>query len=93
MVSPEDVRKVAQASKLLLTPEEEQRFARELSAILQAFSALDTTKTRSVEPAYQPVPLQPQLREDRIEASLPQEEALANTKNTEKGSFKGPKVV
>jgi len=93
MVTVEDVRKVARVARLGLTADEEKKFTKDFTDILQAFSSLNKAKTTSVAPAFHPIPLPSTLREDRIEASLTQEEALANSKNTEKGYFKGPKVV
>ena len=46
-----------------------------------------------VEPSFQPVELKNMTREDKVEDSLKQEEALANTKNKKDGYFKGPRAV
>lgn len=93
MVTVDDVRKVAKIARLGLTADEEKKFTTDFTDILQAFSSLNKAPTSGVAPAFQPLEAKNVLREDKIEASLSQEEALANSKNTEKGYFKGPKVV
>ncbi len=87
------VDKVAKVARLQLTESEKKKFERDMNDILKAFSTLDKAKTDGVEPAFQPIETKNALREDVIEESLSQEEALANSVHKENGFFKGPKVV
>jgi len=87
------VEKVAGIAKIHLTDAEKKKFEKDMKSILEAFGSLDKAKTDGVEPAFQPIPVKNVLREDVVEESLTQEEALSNTKHKENGYFKGPKVV
>ena len=46
-----------------------------------------------MKPTFQPVDVKNVMRQDVVEPSLSQKEALANAKQKEQGHFKGPKVV
>jgi aspartyl-tRNA(Asn)/glutamyl-tRNA(Gln) amidotransferase subunit C len=93
MAEKPDVKRVAQIARLKLSEQEVQKFSKDLESILDAFQDLERVDTKGVKPAFQPIETKNVLRKDRIEPSLTQEQALANTKNKEKGFFKGPKVA
>ena len=80
-------------ARINLTEQEVEKFVPQFKEILEAFSKLDEVDVKSVEPSFQPVELKNALREDKIESSLAQEQALKNSKNTKDGYFKGPKAV
>jgi aspartyl-tRNA(Asn)/glutamyl-tRNA(Gln) amidotransferase subunit C len=92
-ISRETVKKVAALARLKLTEHETDRFSRDLESILDAFRDLEKVDTKWIKPSFQPIETKNVLREDRIEGSLTQEEALANTQNKERGFFRGPKVA
>ncbi len=85
--------KVTSVAKLELTEKEKKKFDKDLKNILKAFSSLDKVDVSKVNPSFQPIEMKNVLREDEIEASLSQKEALSNTKHKEKGFFKGPRVI
>jgi aspartyl-tRNA(Asn)/glutamyl-tRNA(Gln) amidotransferase subunit C len=87
------VKKVAEVARLNLTEGELSRFSEDLNSILDAFKALGKVDTKDVKPTFQPVDIKNVTREDKVEPSISQAEALANTENKEEGHFKGPKVV
>ncbi len=87
------IERLAKLARVELTKEEEKEFEKDLESILSAFRDLEKVDTRGVKPTFQPVPVKNILREDRVEPSLTQEQVLANTKNKEKGFFKGPRVA
>jgi len=87
------IERLAKLARVELTEEEEAKFEKDLESILSAFKDMEKVDTRGVKPTFQPVPVKNVLREDKLEPSLTQEQALANTKNKEKGFFKGPKVA
>lgn len=93
MVSKDTIEKVAAIARLELTEEEKESFAKDLESILKAFSTLDKAKVKDTKPTFQPIEVKNVVREDKIEPSLSQEEALSNSPNKDKGFFKGPKVV
>jgi len=91
IINKETVEHVAKIARLNLTDAEIKKFQKDLNDILSAFKELD--KAGEAEPSFQPIPLKDVFRDDEIEQSLTRDEALANTKNKEKGSFKGPRAV
>ena len=92
-VDKELIRNVATLARLKLTPEEEKKFVEDFKEILNAFSVIDKVDTSGVEGAFHSVEIKNRLRDDLVEESLSQEEALANTKHKKDGYFKGPRAV
>ena len=88
-----DVAYIAGLAKLELTAEEEARFTRDLSQVLDYVAQLEKWDTSGVEPMYHPLPVFDALRADAPGASLSQEAALANAPAQEDGQFRVPKVV
>ncbi len=92
-IDKELVERVAGLARLNLTKKETKEFTKELKDILEAFKEIDKAKVGKTKPSFQPLELSNCTREDKKGECLSQEEALSNTKNKEKGQFKGPKVV
>jgi len=92
-VTPQTVKRVSQVARIRLTEKEIEKFSKDMVDILGAFRDLERVPTKGVKPAFQPIETKNVLRKDAVERSLTQEQALANTKNKEKGFFKGPKVT
>ena len=93
MAEKPDIKRVAQIARLKLSDQEIHKFSKDLESMLDAFKDLERVPTHGVKPAFQPLETKNVLRKDAVEQSLTQEQALANTKNKEKGFFKGPKVA
>lgn len=91
-ITPDIVRQVAKIARLELTETEVKKFAKDLNDILSAFNDLDKART-DAKPSFQPLEIKDVLRDDTLEKSLAQDEALANTKHKENGFFKGPRAV
>lgn len=87
------LRRVAKNARLELSPDEEERFLKEMREILEVFSVLDELDVKDVKPSFQPVPLKNRWREDVLEECLSNETALSNTVHKKDGYFKGPKVM
>ncbi len=87
-LTPEDVLHIARLARIDLTPEDVDRFAAQLSGILDHFQALAEINTDGVEPTAHPLPLSNIMRSDTVTPSLPQEEALANAPRAEDGYFR-----
>ena len=92
-INREDVKKVAELARINLTIKELEKFRKDLESILEAFKKLDRVNTKNVKPSFQPNPIKNVFRKDEAKPGLTQEEALANTKQKEKGYFKGPKAA
>jgi aspartyl-tRNA(Asn)/glutamyl-tRNA(Gln) amidotransferase subunit C len=77
-------------AKLNLTDSETESYARELSDVLEAFKVLDSIDAKD-EPAFHPIEIKDRLREDVVKAT--NWDPLGNARATDKGYFKGPKII
>ncbi|MCY1016341.1 MULTISPECIES: Asp-tRNA(Asn)/Glu-tRNA(Gln) amidotransferase subunit GatC [Pyxidicoccus] len=89
----EQVRHVATLARLALTPEEEQRFTTQLSAVLDAVAQLQSLDVEAVEPTSHATLAASLLREDVMKPSLPPEKSLANAPAKSGTSFAVPKII
>ena len=89
----EQVRHVATLARLALTPEEEQRFSTQLSAVLDAVAQLQSLDVEAVEPTSHATLAASLLREDVTRPSLPPEKSLANAPAKSGTSFAVPKII
>ncbi len=92
-ISLEEVEHIAKLARLQLTDEEKKRFQVELGKILEYFNQLKKLDTERVPPMTHAVPIENVLREDRVNPSLPVEEALQNAPEKKDSYFQVPKVV
>ncbi len=72
------VREIASLARLDLTDEETKMFIPQFQDILKYFSILNELDTDNVPPAYLSSANKSVTREDKVEASVPTEEFLAN---------------
>jgi aspartyl/glutamyl-tRNA(Asn/Gln) amidotransferase C subunit len=94
MVDEKTVKKVAETARISLTSAELNKMSRDLNTILKAFKELDKVVTgKNVKPSFQPLEIKNVTRKDKVTPSLTQKQALANTKQKERGYFKGPRAV
>jgi len=92
-LSLQQVRHVANLARLSLTPEEEQRFLGQLSAILEAVEQLKSVDTERVEPTSHATLAESVLREDVVRASIEPEKALGNAPARVGTSFAVPRII
>ncbi|MEX0784847.1 MAG: Asp-tRNA(Asn)/Glu-tRNA(Gln) amidotransferase subunit GatC [Dehalococcoidia bacterium] len=81
----DDVLHIARLARIKLTGADVDRFAAQLSGILDHFAALAAVDTGDLEPTAHPLPLSNVMREDEVAASLTRDEALVNAPQTEDG--------
>lgn len=86
------IREVARNAALDLTDAEAKAFVPQFKEIIENFSRLDEVDVEGIAVRVHPVDFGESLREDEIEPSLSQEDALANTAHKKDGYFKGPKA-
>lgn len=84
----DEVRHVAELARLHLTEEELERYAQQLSAILDYAERLQEVDTSNVPPTPYVLPLQNVMAEDIPQPSLPNEVALANAPDQADGFFR-----
>jgi aspartyl-tRNA(Asn)/glutamyl-tRNA(Gln) amidotransferase subunit C len=88
-----DVDRVARLARLALSPEEKERFGRQLGLILAHAEKVREIAADEVPPTSHPVPRTNVFRTDESEPSLSREEALAGAPETEDGRFRVPRIV
>ena len=94
-ITKEDVKHIAELSRLELSEDDLEKFQGELSSILEYIEQLQEVKTESVEPTYQTIDLVNVFRKDNVqkERELSQEKALANAPDKEDGYIKVKPVL
>ncbi|MBI5081358.1 MAG: Asp-tRNA(Asn)/Glu-tRNA(Gln) amidotransferase subunit GatC [Chloroflexi bacterium] len=89
----QEVKHIAELAKLNLTEEEQLRFQKQLSAVLDYAAELRATDTSKVSPTATVLPLRTVLRDDVPQPSLPRDELLKNSAEQEAGCFRVPAVM
>ena len=87
-LTAEEVLHIARLARIALTPADVERFAAQLSGILDQFAALAAVDTEGLEPTAHPLPLSNVMRADAVAESLTQSEAMANAPEAEDGFFR-----
>ncbi len=93
MVNHDDVRYVAGLAKLKLAEEELDRYAVQLSTILNHINKIAELDLDGVEPTSHVLKLTNVFREDEPQSSISQEAALANGPEVEGNAFRVPAIV
>lgn len=88
-----DVIHIAKLANLTISKEEEKKFESQLSSVLDYVNKLKEVDTKNVETTSQVTGLENITREDEAKPSLPQEEALSNTKSKYNRLFKVPAIL
>lgn len=81
----DDVLHIARLARIKLSESDVDRFAAQLSGILDHFAALAAVDTGDLEPTAHPLPLSNVMRDDEVAPSLSRDEALVNAPQTEDG--------
>lgn len=76
-LTPAEVKKIAQLARIELTPEEEQRHAETISAVLDYMKILNEVDTTGVEPTFQVTGLSNVTRPDEVKVSPLRDKLLA----------------
>ena len=87
-LTAEEVLHIARLARIALIPSDVDRFAAQLSGILDQFAALAAVDTEGLEPTDHPLPLSNVMRADAVAESLTQSEAMANAPEAEDGFFR-----
>ncbi len=88
-----EVENLAQLVRLTLTSEEKEKYAQQLSSILDVFEIINRLPTENVEPLIHIHPLVNVMRDDVISPSLSPEEVMGNAPLQEDGQFKVPRII
>jgi aspartyl-tRNA(Asn)/glutamyl-tRNA(Gln) amidotransferase subunit C len=92
-IRKEEVEHVAHLARLHLDGEELEQMTEQLDMILSYVAKLDELDTTGIEPTTHALSITNAFRQDRVEASLNQKEALANGPEHTEDSFVVPRVI
>ena len=92
-VSREEVRHMAELSRLAVTAEEERLFARQFGDILAHMDLLSSVDTEGVEPLYSPLAHAAATRADEAARFRTRAEVLANSPEPNDEYFVVPRIV
>ena len=92
-LSPEEVAHVARLARLELRDEEVERYADQLSAVLDHVEAIRRLDCSALPPTAHPLALENVLREDELAPSLDRDEVLASAPASERGCFLVPRIL
>lgn len=84
----EETKHIAKLAKLDFSEEEIRNFSEQLSSILDFVQKLERVETSGAQPLFNVTGIKNVFREDKVTASLTQEEALRNAPSTHNGFFK-----
>ncbi|MDK1045534.1 MAG: Asp-tRNA(Asn)/Glu-tRNA(Gln) amidotransferase subunit GatC [Anaerolineales bacterium] len=89
----EEVRAIAHLARLQLTDEEVERFAGQLSDVLDYAARLNEVDTSEISPTASVLPMNAPLRPDEVRPCPPRDQLLANAPDSEGGMFRVPRVL
>ena len=89
-ITADEVRRVARLARLELTDDEVAKFQEQLSAILEAVSAVSELDLTDVPPTAHPLEIQNAWAEDTPVPCLSSEDAFRNAPDREDDLFKVP---
>jgi aspartyl-tRNA(Asn)/glutamyl-tRNA(Gln) amidotransferase subunit C len=92
-LSIDEVEHIADLARLRLTEAEKERYAEQLSDILDYVDHLEELDTNHIQPTASVLEMQLRLREDQARPGLSQDEVLGNSAETQDGQFKVPRVL
>lgn len=84
---------IAALAQLELTPAEAAAMQRDLEAILEYINQLQQVATEGVQPMAHAFSAGTPLREDRVQPSVSQQEALANAPEKREAMFQVPQIL
>lgn len=92
-VSKEDVKHIANLSKLNLTEEELEKYTTELSDIVNFANELSNIDVDGIKPTAHILDIKNVFRKDEMKPSYDREEILKNAPSKDAGCVSVPKVV
>ena len=92
-ISEQEVKKIAELSRLSLTNEELKKRTKDMNNILDYMDTLNEIDTENVEELYNVHDMNNSLREDNYESSLDKKDVLANSSNSNSDYIEVPLTV
>ncbi len=92
-ISREEVRHVADLSRLDMDDESIRVFSDQIGEILQYINTLQAVDTENVKPTFHAISLTNAFREDEVKEHLDADSAVSNAPESEDNVFLVPKVI
>jgi aspartyl-tRNA(Asn)/glutamyl-tRNA(Gln) amidotransferase subunit C len=93
-LTPQDILKLARLARIQITEDELQKYAKELSAVLEYVEQLGKVDTTGLDPTYQVTGLTDVMRPDELyDYGVTAEELLKNAPATEGGHIKVKRMI
>ncbi|MGP5289519.1 Asp-tRNA(Asn)/Glu-tRNA(Gln) amidotransferase subunit GatC [Brachybacterium tyrofermentans] len=92
-IGRDDVARLADLARIQLTDEEIDRFAGEFDSIMDAVASVSEVATEEVPATSHPIAMTNVFREDVVETTLTQEQALAGAPEAQDGRFAVPQIL
>ncbi|HMK61677.1 MAG TPA: Asp-tRNA(Asn)/Glu-tRNA(Gln) amidotransferase subunit GatC [Dissulfurispiraceae bacterium] len=92
-LSLEEVRHIAQLSRLSITDEELELYAPQLSKIIDYVEQLNNLDTSDIEPTSNIIALNNVMADDVLGMCLPRDEALRNAPDSTEKFYRIPKII
>jgi len=89
----EEVARLAALARIALTPEELDRLAGQLDAIVEAVAVVSSAVEADTPATSHPIPLTNVFRADTVTASMTRAEALSSAPAQENGQFRVPQIL
>lgn len=93
MIDRKEVMRISKLARLDLSEDEIVQYQRDLTGFLASGAKLQQVDVRKIEGTSHAVTITHELRQDRVETSLGQEEVLSMGPLVERGFFKVPRIV
>lgn len=88
MLTKDEVKKVAKLANLPITPEEEDKYATQLSKVLDYIEQLNNVETENIEPTFNVSgKANVEEKDEKGNCGISQDEALANASKKQDGFF------
>ncbi|ASK64792.1 Asp-tRNA(Asn)/Glu-tRNA(Gln) amidotransferase GatCAB subunit C [Brachybacterium avium] len=92
-IGRDDVARLADLARIQLTDEEIDRFAGEFDSIMDAVASVSEVASEDVPATSHPIAMTNVFREDVVENTLTQEQALAGAPEAQDGRFAVPQIL
>lgn len=92
-LTTDHVQRIAMLSRLECNDDEINNYARDLNRILEHIEQLNELDTETIEPTAHALKMVNVFRDDELQPSLSNEQALANAPEKEQGHFKVPQII
>jgi aspartyl-tRNA(Asn)/glutamyl-tRNA(Gln) amidotransferase subunit C len=93
LLTPAEVAHVATLARLELTEDELERYAVQLSTVLEHVETIRRLDISDVPPTSHALPIADVLRPDEVQPCLTPDEALAGAPAVEAGRFRVPRIL